>query len=79
MMTKLNKWIRLIHRWLVIPFLSVIVLLLAGMILNGADFQLAGWINAIALGSLLLLFLTGLYLFVQHYLARWQRSRRQVH
>jgi hypothetical protein len=55
------------------------VLLLAGMILNGAGFQLAGWINAIALGSLLLLFLTGLYLFVQHYLARWQRSRRQVH
>jgi ABC-type nickel/cobalt efflux system permease component RcnA len=79
MMTKLNKWIRLIHRWLVIPFLSVIVLLLAGMILNGSDFQLADWMNAIALGSLLLLFLSGLYLFAQHYVSKWRSSRRQVH
>jgi uncharacterized membrane protein SirB2 len=78
-MTKLNKWIRLIHRWLVIPFLSVIMLLLAGMILKGSDFQLAGWMGAIAQGSLLLLFLSGLYLFAQHYLAKWQRGRRQVH
>jgi hypothetical protein len=77
-MTKLNKWIRLIHRWLVIPFLSVIVLLLAGMILKGADFQLAGWMNVIALGSLLLLFLSGLYLFAQYYLAKWRRSRRRI-
>jgi hypothetical protein len=74
-MTKFNKWIRLIHRWLVIPFLSMIVLLLAGFIRKGADFQLTGWMNAVALGSLFLLFLSGLYLFAQHYVAKWRRRK----
>jgi hypothetical protein len=77
-MKTFNKWIRLIHRWLVVPFVSVIVLLLVGMILKGPDFQLAGWISAIALGSLLLLFLSGLYMFAQHYVAKWRRGRRQM-
>lgn len=77
-MKTFNQWIRLIHRWLVIPFVSVIMLFLGGTILKGPDFQLAGWISAIALGSLLLLFLSGLYMFAQHYLARWRRGRRRL-
>jgi hypothetical protein len=66
-MRTLNKWIRQIHRWLVIPFLLAIIYLLAGFALNGENFMLPGWLNIMAIGSLIALLFTGLYMFGHHY------------
>ena len=69
-MTTLNKWLRQIHRWLVVPFIVAIMVLIIGGISQGESFKLPGWLTVMAIGSLLLLLTTGLYMFVQHYWAR---------
>ena len=74
-MSKLNRWIRRLHRWLVIPFLLAIISLIISSILNGGTFVLPGWLNMMAIGSLLSLLLTGVYMFGEHYLTKWQRHR----
>lgn len=75
-MAQVNKWLRKIHRWLVVPFtLAAVVLIVDSLRQSGGD-PLPGWLTAVIVGSLLALFLTGLYLWVQHYGARWRRSRR---
>jgi hypothetical protein len=73
-MITLNKWIRQIHRWLVFPFTLVIFLTIIGTISQGEAVQLPIWLNVVAIGSLLLLLLTGLYMFVQYYWVRWGRT-----
>jgi heme A synthase len=67
-----NKWIRQTHRWVSTVFtLAVIV--------NGVT-VVQGKYNAklglMAVAILALLFLTGLYLFVLPYAARWRSPRR---
>ena len=66
-----NKWIRQIHRWLSIAFtLAVIV--------NGVAVAQNRYNNRLgltAVGTLALLFITGLYLFLLPYAARWRSSR----
>jgi uncharacterized iron-regulated membrane protein len=75
-MNALNKWNRKLHRWLGLPFMLAFIVLVVSGISQGDAFQLPGWLAAGAIGSLLGLLLTGLYMFVQHYWGRWQRSRR---
>jgi hypothetical protein len=75
-MKRLTIWIRKLHRWLVVPFLAAIIVLLAGTITQGEGYEMPGWLTAAAIVSLLSLFLTGLYMFVQHYGAKWRRARR---
>ncbi len=70
-----NKWIRRLHRWLVAPFLLAIIYLLAGFSLNGESFVLPAWLNILAIGSLVTLFFTGLYLFGHYYWLKWRRAR----
>jgi Mn2+/Fe2+ NRAMP family transporter len=74
-MHTLNKWIRQLHRWLVIPFLLAILVLVTSSIRGGEEFKLPVWLSVIAIGSLLSLLLTGLYMFAQHYLTKWRRTR----
>ena len=74
-MYTLNKWIRQIHRWLAIPFLFAIAMLIVGTIQGGQAFKLPDWLGIVAIGSLLSLFLTGLYMFAQHYLTKWRRTK----
>jgi len=74
-MHTLSKWIRRIHRWLVIPFLLAILVLVISSIRGGEAFKLPGWLSIIAIGSLLSLLLTGAYMFAQHYLTKWRRAR----
>ena len=78
-MNTLNKWIRKIHRWLGLPFLLALAVVIVSSLRQGEAFQLPGWLSAAAIGSLLGLLLTGLYMFVQHYWVRWQRARRSSH
>jgi len=74
-MRTFNKWIRKVHRWLVVPFLLAIIYLVAGVSLNGGSFVLPTWLNILAIGSLIALLLTGLYLFGHHYWLKWRRAR----
>jgi hypothetical protein len=65
-----NNWIRQVHRWLSIAFtLAVIVNIIA----MGQKEQ-ALWIGLLALFPLVLLLITGLYMFVLPYVARRQQS-----
>jgi hypothetical protein len=67
-----NKWIRLIHRWLSAA-------LTVGMIVNFVAVLLHRYNNTLGLLAVLplaLLFLTGVYLYVLHYAAKWRSTRR---
>ena len=63
-----NMSIRQIHRWLSIAFtLAVIVNVIAMM-----QEKQAVWVGVLALIPLILLLLSGLYLFALPYAARWR-------
>ena len=74
-MHTLSKWIRQIHRWLVMPFLMAIVWVIIGTLRGGVAFKSPGWLNIIAIGSLFSLLLTGLYMFAQYYWTKRRRAR----
>lgn len=67
----MNAWVRQIHRWLSIAFTMAVIGNVAAVVLE----QHAVWIGLVALFPLLLLMLTGLYLFVLPYAARWRSAR----
>jgi ABC-type nickel/cobalt efflux system permease component RcnA len=77
-MITLNKWMRQIHRWLVFPFTLAILLTIIGTISQGEAAQVPIWLNVMAIGSLLLLLLTGFYMFVQYYWVRWRRTVKEA-
>jgi hypothetical protein len=63
-----NKWIRQLHRWLSIAFTVAVVVNVVALIQE----KQAVWVGLLALLPLALLLLTGLYLFVLPYSARWR-------
>jgi len=67
-----NAWIRQIHRWVSIIFLTVVI---AIFIAVGVGTKPANWVFLSPLVPLALLALTGLYLFVLPYAAK-RRSKR---
>jgi membrane protein CcdC involved in cytochrome C biogenesis len=68
----MNKWIRQTHRWVSIAFtLAVIVNIIAL-----ARQEQAVWVGLLALFPLILLLLTGLYMFVLPYAAKWRSGRQ---
>ena len=67
----MSKWIRQIHRWLALAFtLSVIATTVAL-----AQATPIIWMSYVPLLPLALLTLTGLYMFVVHYAAKWRSGR----
>ena len=69
----MSKWIRQIHRWLSIIFtVTVIANFVAMAQANGG--MPPPWITYAPLLPLFLLLITGLYLFVLPYTARWRRG-----
>lgn len=68
-----NMWIRQIHRWLSIAFTVAVI---ANVVAMGQG-EPALWVGLLALLPLILLLVTGLYMFVLPYAAAW-RSRRGV-
>lgn len=67
-----NKWFRQTHRWVSVIFtLAVLINLIA--VLRG---KYAPWLGVLAVVPLGFLLLTGLYLFVLPYAAKWRRGRR---
>ncbi|MEA2786902.1 MAG: hypothetical protein QOF71_3006 [Candidatus Eremiobacteraeota bacterium] len=66
-----NAWIRQIHRWVSI----VLVVLVSGIfVAQGVGAKPAMWVYLSPLLPLALLALTGLYMFVLPYAARWRRQ-----
>jgi len=64
-----NKWIRQTHRWAGIA-------ITAGIIVNGvavAKGKYTAWVGLLALAPLVVLLLTGLYMFVLPYTTKWRR------
>ena len=67
-----NKWIRQIHRWVSIAFTVAVIVNLVAVEQKKETFR----VGLLALLPLILLFLTGVYLFVLPYAAKWSSRRR---
>jgi hypothetical protein len=67
-----NKWLRQIHRWLSIAFSAAVIVYIIALVQQTS----AVWVGLLALLPLALLLLTGLYLFVLPYVAKWRNGRR---
>jgi ABC-type polysaccharide/polyol phosphate export permease len=68
-----NMWIRQFHRWMSIAFTTGVITYIVVM---SQGPQPAAWVGLLALIPLILLLLTGLYLFVLPYAARWRGAQR---
>jgi hypothetical protein len=66
-----NISIRQIHRWLSIAFTVAVIVNVVAMVQE----KQAVWVGLLALFPLLLLLLTGLYMFVLPYAAKWRGAR----
>lgn len=66
-----NKWIRQTHRWVSIAFTVAVIINIAAF---GQE-EPAVWVGLLALFPLVLLLLTGLYLFVLPYATKWRSER----
>lgn len=67
-----NHWIRQTHRWLSIAFTLAVIVNLIAM----GQKEPVVWVGFLALAPLIVLLLSGLYLFVLPYAARWRSGRR---
>ena len=67
-----SKWVRQIHRWLSIVFTLAVIVTIFAL----ARREPVVWVSYLPLLPLALLLLTGLYLFVLPYAARWRSGRR---
>jgi hypothetical protein len=66
-----NYFIRQVHRWLSIAFTVAVIVNVAAM-MQGIQ---AVWIGVLALLPLILLLLSGLYLFALPYAAKWRSQQ----
>ena len=67
----LNKWIRQTHRWLSMAFTAAVIINVVAI----AQKRYTNWMGLLAVVPLALQFLTGLYLFVLPYTAKWHARR----
>ena len=67
----MSTWVRQFHRWMAIAFTVVVI---ANFVALGLGRPVV-WLYYVPLLPLALLLLTGLYLFVLPYGAKWRRAR----
>ena len=67
-----NKWVRRIHRWVSIAFMVAVIVNLVAV---RQKKETVG-VGLMALFPLILLLITGLYLFVLPYATKWSSGRR---
>ena len=67
-----NHFIRQVHRWMSAAFVAAIVVTSIAL----AQSQPIAWLTYLPLLPLALLLLTGVYLFMLPYAAKWRRPRR---
>jgi heme A synthase len=66
-----STWVRQVHRWLAVAFTLAVIVNIVALVRE----EQAVWIGLMALLPLVLLMLTGLYMFVLPYAAKWRSSR----
>ena len=66
-----NAWVRQTHRWLSIAFTVAVIINIVALVQK----EPAVWVGLLALLPLALLMLTGFYLFVLPYAAKWRSAR----
>ena len=64
-----NKWIRQGHRWLSIAFTLAVIVNIVAVVLEKQEV----WVGLLALFPLILLMISGLYMFALPYFAREAR------
>lgn len=70
-----NKWIRQFHRWMGVAFTVTVIVTIVVMTVKQGEMP-PPWVTYSPLPPLVLLLLTGLYLFVLPYAAKWRSGRR---
>ena len=70
----MNKFMRQAHRWLSIIF-TVVVVINIGALVAGSQ---ATWVGFLALPPLLLMLISGLYLFVLPYTSKARAARAEL-
>ncbi len=70
-----NKWARILHRWLAVPTLIIIPVAVTAKLVMGVKL-LPPQFEQIQSLLILLLAISGAYLYFLPYLAKWQRRRR---
>ena len=67
-----NKWMRQTHRWMSIAFTLAVIVNIVAIALK----KYTNSMGLLAVLPLAFLFLTGLYLFVLPYAAKWRSGQR---
>jgi intracellular septation protein A len=67
-----NRWVRQTHRWLSIAFTVAVIVNLVAVEQKKETY----WVGFSAPLPLILLLLTGLYMFVLPYAAKWRSGQR---
>ena len=67
-----NAWVRQTHRWLSIAFTVAVIINTVAVGMG----RYANWLGFLALAPLILLILTGLYMFVLPYATAWRAEQR---
>lgn len=77
-MTKFfNKWTRIFHRWIAIPTIIIIPVAVITKFTGDAAGHLPPQLEQFQSILMLLLVISGTYLYFIPYIAKWQRSRRK--
>ena len=66
-----NQTIRQVHRWLSMAFTAAVIINVIALMQE----KQAVWVGMLALLPLVLLLLSGIYLFALPYAARWRSNR----
>jgi len=69
-----NHWIRQFHRWVSIAFTVAVIINIVASVRK----EEAVWIGLLALLPLILLLVTGLFLFALPYASRWRRANESA-
>lgn len=72
-----KQWIRQVHRWLGVAFTVAVVANIVAMTATGGEMP-PPWVTYSPLLPLALIWLTGMYLFVLPYTAKWRGGRERV-
>ena len=77
-MTKIfNKWTRKVHRWIAVPTIIIIPLAVISKFTSDSLVHLPPQIEQLQSILMLLLVISGTYLYLIPYIVKWQRNHRR--
>ena len=78
-MTKFfNKWTRIFHRWIALPTLIIIPVAVIAKFTGDGTEHLPPQIEQFQSILMLLLAISGTYLYLIPYIAKWNRNKRKI-